>query len=290
MDTIDKLLDQVEVLPLSPSLLPRLLPMLTDVDSNFDEIVDMVALDPSLTAKLLQICNSAFFGAPTHVSDVRVAINQIGYQSVYLLVAMINGGECFQLPVAACLDGKRLWEHSVTTAYGSKFVAESAGLEGSLLFTAGLLHDIGKVVLARMYGKDYALRRLRAGQTNTSPSETEIKSYGYSHAEVGACLLERWKLPDPLIAGVRFHHHPSGPGDSQRIAAGVCLGNILAHSREQPSAVNDPEFRSALALLNLADADVPRWQERLLEYRGLMELMTRLPEQPASSCTDPVCA
>jgi len=278
MDTIDILLDHVEILPLSPSLLPRLLPMLADVDSNFDEIVDLVALDPALTAKLLQICNSAFFGADTHVSDVREAINQIGYQSVYLLVAMINGGECFQLPVAACLDGKRLWEHSVAAAYGSKFVAESAGLESGLLFTSGLLHDIGKVVLARKYGKDYALRRLRAGQTNTAASEMEIKSYGRSHAEVGACLLERWKLPDPLIAGVRFHHQPSGSGDSQQIAAGVCLGNFLAHSQEQPSAISHPEFKSALALLNLADSEVPRWQDHLIECRELMALMTRLPE------------
>jgi putative nucleotidyltransferase with HDIG domain len=277
MDDILPLLDKVEVLPPSPSLLPRLLPALMDVDANFDEVVEMIALDPALTAKLLQICNSAFFGATEPVTNVRDAVSQAGYQAIYLLAAMISSGDCFQMPASASLDGKRLWKHSVTAAYGAKFAAESAGAESGLLFTAGLLHDIGKVVLIRAHGEEYGLLRLRALQTGASPLQAEIKRYDYSHAEVGACLLGRWQLPAPLVAAVRFHHNPSGAGESQRLAACVCLGNYLAHTEEQSAATGLPDFKSALALLNLEAGEVDRWRQRIREYRSLMEMMCRMP-------------
>ena len=276
MDDILKMLDRVETLPPSPTLLHKLLPALADVDSNFDEIVDMIKLDPSLTAKLLQICNSAFFGVPTPVADVREAVNQTGYQAVYLVAAMICGGDCFELPASAGLDGKRLWKHSITAAYGAKFAAESAGIESSLLFTAGLLHDIGKVVLGRTHGKAYDLLRLRATQAGASPLQAEIEAYGYSHADIGACLLERWRLPAPLVAGVRFHHQPSGSSDWQRLAACVCLGNWLAHSQEQPATASPPDLKAALAILNLVSGEVDRWQSRIREYGSLMEMVSRM--------------
>ena len=149
MEKIRLLLDKVEVLPLSPSLLPKLLPALSDVDTNFDEVVRVISMDQSLTAKLLQICNSAFFGQTEPVSTVAEAVNRVGYQSVYLLVATINGSNCFPCPSPKGIDTGKLWRHSITTAFNAKFVAESAGLDGNLLFTAGLLHDIGKMVMAQ---------------------------------------------------------------------------------------------------------------------------------------------
>ena len=149
MDDIRKHLDKVEVLPLSPTLLPKLLPKLSDVDTNFDEVVEIIAFDPALTSKLLHICNSAYFGQETEVHSVAEAVNRVGYQAVYLLVAMINGSGCFPYPSPAGVDSAKLWRHSVLTAFNAKFVAESAGVDGGLLFTAGLLHDLGKIVLGQ---------------------------------------------------------------------------------------------------------------------------------------------
>jgi putative nucleotidyltransferase with HDIG domain len=149
MEKIRKLLDKVEVLPLSPALLPKLLSKLSDVDTNFDEVVEIIAFDPALTSKLLQICNSAYFGQESEVNSVAEAVSRVGYQSVYLLVAMINGSNCFPWPSPPGVDAAKLWRHSITTAFNAKFVAESAGTDGNLLFTAGLLHDIGKVILGQ---------------------------------------------------------------------------------------------------------------------------------------------
>jgi len=120
----------IKTLPPSPNLLARLLPILSDVDGNFDEVVDIISVDPSLTAKLLKLCNSAFFGQTEPVSTVVDAVNRMGYQSVYLLVAVINGSACFPLPSPKGIDSGKLWRHSVLTAFNSRFAAESARQDG----------------------------------------------------------------------------------------------------------------------------------------------------------------
>ena len=291
MDNIQKLFASIEILPPSPSLLPKLLPAMADVNSNFDEVVDMISLDPALTAKLLQICNSAFFGPVDPVMDVREAVNQVGYQAVYLLVSMINGGECFQVPEVPGVDGKQLWKHSVIAGHAAKFIAESAGLEAGMLFTAGLLHDIGKVVLARAYGKDYGLMLLRAAQAGTPAFQSEITAFQFSHAEVGACLMERWKLPAPLVAGVRFHHHPVfAPTEKlRRIAACVSLSDLIAHGQDRPLVINDLPFTSALDLLGLESWEVDGWQSRLGDCQSLIEMMSHAVTATPHVKTDQPC-
>jgi len=275
MEKIRKLLDKVEVLPLSPTLLPKLLPKLSDVDSNFDEVVDIIALDPSLTAKLLQICNSAFFGLGEPVSTVAEAVNQVGYQAIYLLVAMINGSTCFPWPSPVGVDAARLWRHSITTAFQAKFVAESAGQDGNLLFTAGLLHDIGKVVLGQ--SQPQAMAAAFRNPSDAASAEREHLLFGVTHAEVGAALLERWKLPAQLAVGVRWHHDPKSAQGFERIAACVQLGNLLTHSAERPGLLEGGEFKGALALLHLSTDHVPRWNERLRDHQRLIDGMSRLP-------------
>jgi len=278
MKAVEEIFSGADNLPPAPALLPKLLPALEDVNANFDDIVDMIELDQTLTAKLLQICNSAFFSPPRPVTDVREAVSQAGYEAVYLLAAMISGSACFVAPEVPGVNSKTLWKHSVGAAYGAKFVAESALMESELLFTAGLLHDIGRVVFARAHGASYGLLLIRSTLADTPASLAEIAAYGCSHAEIGAQLLERWRLPEALVAGVRFHHEPAAaPGDMRRIAACVSLGNILVHSQHRPELLDGPDFQAALALLNLAPDNVSHWQRSLHEYEALIETMSRAP-------------
>ena len=275
MEKIRKLLDSVEVLPLSPALLPKLLPKLSDVDTNFDEVVEIIAFDPALTAKLLQICNSAFFGQEAEVTTVAEAVNRVGYQAVYLLVAMINGSNCFPCPSPAGVDAGKLWQHSITTAFNTKFVAESAGLDGNQLFTAGLLHDIGKVILGQAQAQ--AAAGLFRNPSDAASLENETTVYGSTHPEIGAVLLERWKLPVQLSVAVRYHHAPKSAQGFARIAACVALGNFVSHSQEHPKIIERAEFKEALDILNLSPDHLPRWSERLRDHQSLVSGMSRLP-------------
>jgi putative nucleotidyltransferase with HDIG domain len=275
MDNIRKHLDKVDVLPLSPTLLPKLLPKLSDVDTNFDEVVEIIALDPSLTSKLLQICNSAYFGQESEVSSVSEAVSRVGYQAVYLLVAMINGSGCFPCPSPAGVDSGRLWRHSVGTAFNAKFVAESAGLDGNMLFTAGLLHDLGKVILGQE-GLP-AAAGIYTGPSDATSLAREQAVFQCDHAEVCAALLERWKLPAQIAVAVRHHHEPQAAAGFARIAGCVTLGNLIAHSQDRPQILQRPEFKETLALLGLTLDHMKRWSERLRDHQSLMSGMSRLP-------------
>ena len=275
MDKIRKHLDKVEVLPPSPALLPKLLPKLSDVDTNFDEVVQIIALDPALTSKLLQICNSAYFGQESEVNSVADAVNRVGYQAVYLLVAMINGSSCFPYPSPAGVDAAKLWRHSVTAAFNSKFVAESAGLDGNMLFTAGLLHDLGKVILGQEQLP--AAAELFRGPSDATSIARETEIFGCDHAEVGAALLEQWKLPPQIITAVRFHHQPNQPGGLEPVAACVNLGNFITHGQDHPKILECPEFTATLEGLGLSVQNMNRWRERLRDHESLVTGMSRLP-------------
>jgi putative nucleotidyltransferase with HDIG domain len=275
MDKIQALLSKVEVLPLSPSLLPKLLPSLSDVDTNFDDVVQIISMDPSLTAKLLQICNSAFFGQSEPVSTVAEAVSRVGYQSVYLLVATINGSNCFPCPSPKGIDTSKLWRHSISTAFNVKFVAESAGLDANLLFTAGLLHDIGKMILGQ--AQPLAMGPALYQPTTAASTEREVLLFGCTHAEVGAALLDKWNLPAQLAVSVRHHHQPAAAKELAPICACVSLGNQMTHSELHPKIVETPEFLAALALLTLDASYIRRWQDKFRDSRELIEGMSKLP-------------
>ena len=275
MDHVRKHLAKVEVLPPSPTLLPKLLPKLSDVDTNFDEVVEIIAIDPALTSKLLQICNSAYFGQESEVNSVADAVNRVGYQAVYLLVAMINGSGCFPYPSPKGVDVVKLWRHSVSAAFNSKFVAESAGEDGNLAFTAGLLHDLGKVILGQERLSSSV--DLYNGPSDAASLQKEVELFECDHAEVGAALLAQWKLPTAISAAVQFHHEPKEAGDFERVAACVGLGNLVTHSQDRPQLLEQPEFKEAMEHLNLPLETLKRWRERMRDHESLVSGMSRLP-------------
>lgn len=276
MEKIKQLISSVEILPPAPNLLSKLLVAINDIDVNFDEIVNLIEVDPSLTAKLLQICNSAFFGSDEPLIEVREAVSRIGYQSIYLLVSMIKGSESFRLTPATRNESAALWKHAVTTAYASQFVATAAGTNASLAFTAGLLHDIGKVVLFKERPDYYKLLTKKAADSKTSPYEFEIASYGLSHAEIGYNLLIQWKLPEALSESVRFHHTPQGAGGNERSAACLYIGNVLAHGPDYPDSQHQPTFASSQAALNLTNHDIQSCIEQIKENWSKVEQMCYL--------------
>src|SRR6266436_755755 len=142
MDKIDKLLAGVENLPLSPNPLPQLFNALTDTESDRSQVVDLISFDPGLTAKLLQTCNSALFGRPELVNDVAEAVDRLGFQMVYRVVAVVKGTQVLRPSKKSYgVEPGKLWRHSVQSAFAAQFIAEDVGAESGLFFTAGLFRD-----------------------------------------------------------------------------------------------------------------------------------------------------
>jgi len=269
MDNISELLKKVEILPTSPALLPKLSRALGNIDNaDIDDVVDIIAYDSALTAKLLQIANSAYFRSAIPITNVGEAVSQIGYDAVYLLAASISSENFLRPPPGTGLDAVLLWKHSVTTAFGAQHIAWAAQLDGNLLFTAGLLHDLGKVILAGAHGTAYTAMFNPATRGPLTLVEWEKKHYGYDHAEIGAALLERWKLPKPIVTAVRFHHKLHLSAENAPPAACICLGNALSRTLELPAFSLDaanPDIPPALQALNLTADDLAALWDRIHE-------------------------
>src|SRR5688572_12468165 len=153
---IDDFISNADFLPPAFQLLPRLLLLLEDVESNADALADLIRVDPGLTADILRVCNSARYGLTYRAENIQQAILRIGFSEVHRIVMTVITSPALKDPQNTYASNQAdLWNHSLATATASQALAAKAGIDADLLFTAALLHDIGKVILSRAIPKQY---------------------------------------------------------------------------------------------------------------------------------------
>jgi putative nucleotidyltransferase with HDIG domain len=278
MDQIDELLNRVERLPPAPKLLPQLLDALARVDADIGRVVETISFDPALTVKLLQMCNSAFFGLPRRVTSVSEAVTRLGFHAVYDVVAIMSGEKFLRPAHGSQADADRLWKHAVITAFSARSLARGLGLDSELLFTAGLLHDIGKVPLVEALQGDYTALITDPTLYGKALIELEQASFGIDHASVGARLLEQWSFSAEFIACVRFHHHCKAAGVMAKLAACLEVADDLAHSLENTPGEEAPEVTTspkARGVLKLSHKEIAVHREEIVENWHFVEAMCR---------------
>jgi putative nucleotidyltransferase with HDIG domain len=227
---LDEFIDRVQHLPPSPRLLVKLLAVFKQPDPNIDEVVNLISHDPAFTVEVLKRCNSAFFAGDKPAEDMFEAVSRLGFQEIYEIVLAMFAAAAL-LPPGTRNDShvEILWRHSLAVAVVSRVLAQGAGESPAAAFTAGLLHDVGKVIMVSAQRDDYAQAVLNAGMFHRPVVVTEKELFGFDHAEVGARLLARWNLPANIVAAVGHHHHLEGAGEHARLAAIIQLANLIAH-------------------------------------------------------------
>jgi putative nucleotidyltransferase with HDIG domain len=179
---------------------------------------------------VLRLCNSAYFAGAEPADDLQEAVNRIGFRQVYLLVAAVSGAKLLgPAQKGYGIDTGELWKHSVTTAVAAQLVTEDKGGDAGLVFTAGLLHDIGKIILAEALEHIYARLVEETECNQASMLETEKRLLGVNHAEIGGRLLARWKFPANLVSAVTWHHQPATAESDKELAAFVYVGNMISY-------------------------------------------------------------
>jgi putative nucleotidyltransferase with HDIG domain len=260
MSANDRYLDSVSNLPAAPSATVQLLSLFRDPDRDIDQIVKVITYEPSLTAEILRRCNSAFFAAEQPVENVSEALTRLGFYEVYCTVVAVLARSATSLPgVQEGIDVERLWEHLVTTAIAAAELAEAIREPKEVAFTSGLLHDIGKLVLASGERSRYSHLQQESNAFGTSLVQSEEAAFGVNHANLGGSLLARWKLPPNISAAVFFHHDLQTAHFFEQLAAIVRLADLLAHQIAgcNPDAViGDPGYGPALQSLNLGAQDI----------------------------------
>ncbi len=277
--TLDAHIDRVESLPPAPVVLPQLLRLLQEPDTDADRVVELISSDPSLTAAVLRLCNSAYFSSSEPVSDLFEAVLRIGFTSVCQLVVTIVGSRALRSNrkgYGGNGDGAGLWRHSVAAALAAKAMAHDAGENEGVVFTAAILHDIGKIVLAQALESSYQ-RLIREIEVNQSSLlESEAKVLGVQHAEIGGRVLARWNFPDDLVLAVRHHHDPLKALGHERLASYVYLGNLIAHFMGFGYGHHALALRGrsdALDLVGLQPKDIPGYMIATFEQFETMKAL-----------------
>jgi putative nucleotidyltransferase with HDIG domain len=226
----ERYLNGVSGLPSAPALLIQLLALFRAPDPDLDRVVELVGCDPSLTAQILRASNSARFAGEQPVVDMFEAVTRMGMSQVYYLVVSLLAARVKSMPEAGKgVDQEELWRHSVAVSVSASIIAEETGQAAAVAFTAGLLHDIGKLVLASKEGGAYAGLLQKAKEERTPLSALERAALGIDHAELGGELMRRWNLPPDVVAAVRNHHSLEVVPPYQRLTATVQIGDILGH-------------------------------------------------------------
>lgn len=208
-------ISRLRSIPSLPTLYEELTAALRCEDVSLAKIARIISKDVGMAAKILQLANSAFMGTSGRVSSLSQALTLIGNETVRTLVLSVHVFSQFDGNSKASASLPALWDHSVAVSALAQRIANSEKCSKAMIeecFTAGLLHDIGKVVLLAELPQDYLeVCSNKAGEK----ADAERELLGCTHAEVGAYLISIWGLPFPLVHAVAYHHHPGETAETK---------------------------------------------------------------------------
>ena len=266
-EKLSGLIAGLTTLPSLPGLYLEIADALQDPNSSNDTIATIAAKDPALTSKLLQLSNSAFFGVSRKIFSVAEAVQILGVRVIQSLAMAAPLFSSFDRKKCPNFPIDQIWDHSIQTAALGRRISQVC-LDDSHLaeqaFCAGILHDVGKIIIADNLSAEYSDVLTESVSTHAPLIEIERKHFQATHAEVGAYLLALWGLPVPLIESVACHHQPRRCNADVFCLAGVVhIANGLQHSQNPATAVSDsPLDQDYLRLIKL-DEQFEVWRRAL---------------------------
>jgi putative nucleotidyltransferase with HDIG domain len=205
----DKILRSINNLPAFPATVHRVSEVISDPDFSVDDLVNTIKYDQSITANILRMCNSPYFGIRYKVSSLREAVVYLGRESILRVVYVAGTSRYYKKVKGYYWGAAKLWEHSVGVALMSQILAKKIyDREDSGLFTAGLLHDIGKVVLGEFVYESFQEIMDLVSNQGYSFLEAEKEVIGTNHAELGGEIASSWNFPKEIRDAITYHHRP----------------------------------------------------------------------------------
>ena len=275
--SLEEVLADIQQLPSLPAVVGELIRTLDNEAAGVDQLAEGIAKDQSLAARALRVANSSFYGIPHKVASIHDAIVILGFRAVGSLVTAASVTSYFKPPPHVAFDPTRFWRHGIGAALCARALAREVGLDAEAAFTAGLLHDIGVLMLLTSrpehYAEVFALRQER----DCSLLEAEQALLGFDHAAAGAALATRWRFPDAVARAVALHHAPESGVDgaaAPTLADVAHVANILAHALD---LAGDPD-----ALVPPLDAAA--WRRLGLDERRLRALLPAIEREHEGYC------
>lgn len=250
-------------LPTMPAIANQVVRAVDNPDSSIDDIRSLIDQDAAIAARILKISNSALYGFPSEIQSLSHAISLLGTMTVRNLVLAASMKETYK---RFGLMEKLLWQHSSLSGPVAALLADyrGIGVDPDIAFTAGLMHHIGKTALANSHREEYERVMMTVYNEGRSFTEVENEVFGFSHAELGAAVVQQWGLPDGLVLTIQHHHAPGMLAELDDDVARMCALTTVTSTalsklgvgRSRPIDDLDLAAQPAWAFLDLTEADV----------------------------------
>jgi HD-like signal output (HDOD) protein len=264
-ESLISLVSRIDSLPSLPSLYSDLLAELESTESSIQKVGEIIAKDVAMTAKILHLANSAFFGLGQHVVNIHRALNCLGMETVKALVLTVHIFTEYRMAAEKGFPISALWDHSIATGSFAKAIAREENQEPGVvsdIFMAGLLHDVGKLVLAVSLPEKYREVMRLVNEAEKTYYESELEVLGTTHAQVGAYLMGLWGLADVIVEAIAFHH---APGQCPISGFGPVTAVHVADVLENGKCSDDLE--PFIHLLDLDHLENAKLAERLAQWK-----------------------
>jgi len=261
---LKKIVSQIESLPSLPSIYSEIMAEMQSEDPSIKKVGDIISTDLSMTAKILQVVNSVFFGLSRKISSPQEAVVLLGLETIKSLVLSVKIFAEFSHKKFAWFNIDHLFNHSMSVSTFAKTIIRNEKLGAELInysLMAGLLHDLGKLILATNFQEPYQEVLATARESDQNLWDLEYNAFGTSHAEVGAYLMGLWNLETPIIEAIAFHHNPNNSlSQNMGLLTAVHIGNAIDHNGHNPNNGNTDLKCDARYLENLGiTARIPEW-------------------------------
>lgn len=193
-------------LPAIPTIASQVMAAAAKPTTSADDLRRLIEKDPSMSARLLRVANSSLYGFRRQVDTLRHAITLLGFKTVECMVMAASLRDVFR---NFGLGEKLLWEHATVAGVAASKLASfgPVSVDREQAFTAGLLHDLGKIALSNVFRERYHRVMARVYNEGIAAVDAEREEFGFDHAVLGAHVAEKWQLPKPLVQAIRYHHH-----------------------------------------------------------------------------------
>ena len=257
---LKQIMSKVRAFPSMPATGAKMLRMLEDPETSVDEIEDVLRHDPGLTANVLKLANSAYFGIPSKVSSVKQGVLLLGLKRLIQLVVASCVSSVMDKPVPGYdLPPGDLWRHSIAVSIAAEaLVKDKKGVDAEDIFTPALLHDIGKLILGH-FVKDELDDIEKIASKGVPYVVAENMVLGTDHAEVGAKVLSQWSFPSEVVEAVRWHHDPDFPEQARSQVDIVYLSNLLCQGNGNGNGNEGPGYDLSPTVIERLGIDVSQF-------------------------------
>ncbi len=233
MNQVRRTLEGVTDLPTLPTVYSKVAALVNDPRTTAAQVAKVVETDQAISSKVLRLVNSSFFGFSRRISSIQQAVVLLGYNTIRNTVLSVSIVKVFGENASNLFDLKGFWKHSIGTALLAKLLDRHLNLEqGEESFAAGVLHDLGKLVLSKYFPEELDSALQVAQQEQIPLFEAERKVMGVSHAEVGEYLADRWNLPYGLVESIALHHSPGVLRSNPKLVSLIHVSNIFAREMQ----------------------------------------------------------